>query len=978
MTSWLLLLVACLAPGVQLMAAVGVPSSALSSSMTSLLSSAGTAFTFPTPNSAWAASWSLPPTQFGGTGMLTFDTGTDYMDACMASNYIAGQSRLPCVSSGLWYLPIASSCNYAASPASCPTSPGSNPPVVSSGWTSAIWVNFRRWAGYAHIFSASGGGYSLRISVNTAQNVQLVSAGGAASSCTGNTTMQLYNWYLVLVTQTNSTGMAVAPTSIYLNGALEASCSMPYWFALSQAKPTMYIGYDPVLNSGTLHAQVALWAFFYAPLNSSSIALLVNEPPLAISGPLRLQTRPAINPAVPLLVTTQSLSMSVLPPEYLPGSSSTLQLCLVSVPAGAGSPACVSWSSATSPLTSRSFVLSNPQLTDVLFTFNVSFTAGGTLPAGTDQAYWQATILPPSNFSFTTTASYAALSSSLAYEVNFTSSVAMPAPTPALVPFTRHAGGVNGTYIAFLDHFHGNNFIDLQANAALVGNGLPPGDLRPLLQGFTYTMFVNTSSVVADTSCNYYGGPPCTTSVFSQQTTCTSSYGGGPASTLAMSVTMLLNNSIIFTYGPCTLSKINSGAGMSVYPYQWLHVAVTVTEFGLFTLYYNGLPAATSQCATAPLPSCLGATTTSAFIGAGAGNMRAQYGAIRLFNRLLLDAEVLQDSLSPPLSLASMSIPLHTTAVPPVTLKAGVKHVFGAFLPHYWGANVTLWMAANDTSLFPNNADLSSAPEAVSAIAAGALSVTSLSFSPSILVTPGMSASTPGIKTIDVVWPAIYTGSQCVQFSTWITGDTTSYAPIPLANWTTCTTQGAYVASLQKAWYSGTFPPVHALWQNRTRLAGASFGIAGPAGFVVFNALGGQSLPLSFPNSQGWSDVMEGALPSPVRDMQREGRGFTLYYSFMLVGLPLKTVTILQWGQFAATIDTSGTLRLSGQVDFDVSGAPVSRASSEGCTVTGGSLPANVWVTVGLVFDPRANQLAILQYWDGASFSASYGSCQVT
>jgi hypothetical protein len=100
--------------------------------------------------------------------------------------------------------------------------------VVSPGWSTAIWIRLQSFEYAAHFFSAAGGGYSLRLSVNPSTSLlELVHNGINLRTCTGMTKIPLYVWTLIGVTQRNNSATAIlnAHTELFVNGISDNNCS---------------------------------------------------------------------------------------------------------------------------------------------------------------------------------------------------------------------------------------------------------------------------------------------------------------------------------------------------------------------------------------------------------------------------------------------------------------------------------------------------------------------------------------------------------------------------------------------------------------------------------------------------------------------------------------------------------------------------------------------------------------------------------
>ena len=284
--------------------------------------------------------------------------------------------------------------------------------MVSPGWTIGVWIALGTTTSNAHLWGSSETTGSLRISVDaTTRTLQLVStqyANAGPIICRSSTQVQSFVWNWLSIVQVNTSSLAGgspgwnATTLIYLNGALDTTCQIiPYFDNPFSSKSLTYIGLNPLASSEYLQAQVAQWAMWFYPLAPSEQAVLANEYPLAIAGPILVGVTPPIEAGVPLLnVLTKVLTITLSAP--LRGTSS-YQLCLVPIPysPGAVSPACVLWST-NALLDSHTFSLTNPAGGAISFIWNGTFS-------GVNLGSWTPTFLLPPTLNFSSTIPYSQL-----------------------------------------------------------------------------------------------------------------------------------------------------------------------------------------------------------------------------------------------------------------------------------------------------------------------------------------------------------------------------------------------------------------------------------------------------------------------------------------------------------------------------------------------------------------------------------------
>ena len=362
----------------------------------------------------------------------------------------------------------------------------------------AVWVSVRRFEGAAHLFSALQSGWTLRLSVNPlTRRLEFVDNSYAFASpriCTGNSVLPMVAWTLVGITQTNTSAWAsAAPTVLYVNGVPDASCAnMPYWDSTEETKANVFVGFDSMLGFDVLHAQLALWSFFYYPLSADQHAMMAAEMPLSIAGPLPITIDPPPETGVPLLYLAPR-TYTLFPLSGLRGTSN-LTLCLRSLPAGGATPACVVWSSATE-LAPATFSLLNPTgANPIQFWWESTFN-GTNLPGNWTNDEWaQMFVLPPSMTFARDVPAQQIVDTTLGWSVDFSG-----VPPPPTVSWTYFPGAVNNTGYIYLNCFR-SRWIDVPLAIQLRQIGvstLPPADLHPRGLGFSIGMFINFTSIQA-------------------------------------------------------------------------------------------------------------------------------------------------------------------------------------------------------------------------------------------------------------------------------------------------------------------------------------------------------------------------------------------------------------------------------------------------------------------------------------------------
>jgi hypothetical protein len=403
------------------------------------------------------AEWLPAPSGLPTAGLLSFSSPSHALDVGDQAMFFPGQPTLP---TPLWYLPIRSSCDYYA-----PVQPGecSDPQLFrTAGWTVAVWVNLQQLSGSAHLFSALQGGFTLRLSVNGdaalggLQRLQLVSSNYAYDAplvCAGSSAVPLYTWNLLSVAQWNAAeDFSASRTVFYINGVREPlECTaQPYWDSPRQAKSNIYVGMDPLSPDDVLHAQMAMWAFWYRPLGDDEHRLLADENPSAIAGPLPLLIFPAPEPGRPMLDYTPREFL--LQPQTSLRGTSTFTLCLNSDVTGAVlAPACQSWSSGQ-PVNRLSFKIFNPT-TNINPNGNVRFWwtsefVGTNLPGTTTQAYWLSLFVLPGQMLFARTIPYSQLTATT--QTWWTSFANGAPPAPATWYFVPGPTGRGYAYLNML------------------------------------------------------------------------------------------------------------------------------------------------------------------------------------------------------------------------------------------------------------------------------------------------------------------------------------------------------------------------------------------------------------------------------------------------------------------------------------------------------------------------------------------------
>jgi len=276
--------------------------------------------------------------------------------------------------------------------------------------------------------------------------------------------------------------------------------SQPYWDSPRQAKSNVFVGLDPLLADDVLHAQMAMWAFWYRPLSDAEHGLLADENPSSIAGPLPLLMFPPIEAGRPMLDFTPREFL--LQPQTSVRGVSTFTLCLNSDVAGAVmAPTCQSWTSGqpVGQLTYKIFnPLSNPNPSgDVRFWWTSSFV-GTNLPGSTTEAYWLSLFVLPGEMLFARTIPFSQLTSTTqTWTMNFSST---PEPLPTLWKWMPGSNTTGGGYA----------YLNMQGEWAMrtrcCGPGAGPGRCyctAPLSSRVIHFLFFSISSFVSQSHLSF-------------------------------------------------------------------------------------------------------------------------------------------------------------------------------------------------------------------------------------------------------------------------------------------------------------------------------------------------------------------------------------------------------------------------------------------------------------------------------------------
>jgi hypothetical protein len=160
-----------------------------------------------------------------------------------------------------------------------------------------------------------------------------------------------------------------------------------------------------------------------------------------------------------------------------------------------------------------------------------------------------------------------------------------------------------------------------------------------------------------------------------------------------------------------------------------------------------------------------------------------EIAAVHFYSRALTPEEIVVAAMTPPRNIATLPLQLRAVSLPPISLMRDQVYTFSVFPPSWFGANFTLYIAASrgrSAGIFPVTDDTTDWPDVLSLNPFAALpdtAVTRITFCPQCMPATlppvtGTNVWSP-IQTAQIKWPFAYSDSDCVDFSTFIVGQST-------------------------------------------------------------------------------------------------------------------------------------------------------------------------------------------------------------
>lgn len=181
--------------------------------------------------------------------------------------------------------------------------------------------------------------------------------------------------------------------------------------------------------------------------------------------------------------------------------------------------------------------------------------------------------------------------------------------------------------------------------------------------------------------------------------------------------------------------------------------------------------------------------------------MRLEVARMQIFNRELLPEEVALNFATLPENLIGVAHSIQAMNMAPVAMPPGGVFIGAFYAANWYSDDFWLYLAADAPNAFPTHVDArgDGYPDA---------SVTKILFSPRSLRT-----AASGVLTVRMNM-TVETG--CMNFRTWIVGDTVHNRGLRVPNWTICVPSMQVVEDAASAYFTMTTPGIHAPCQSRS------------------------------------------------------------------------------------------------------------------------------------------------------------------
>jgi len=151
-----------------------------------------------------------------------------------------------------------------------------------------------------------------------------------------------------------------------------------------------------------------------------------------------------------------------------------------------------------------------------------------------------------------------------------------------------------------------------------------------------------------------------------------------------------------------------------------------------------------------------------------------ELGGISFFSRTLLPEEWHFVAMSPPAAIEAQALPFTQLTLPPLTLPPNGTFTWAVHPPSFFGGNVTMYLGASEPGAFGSGVDVSEE--------AGKLFPATRKMEWT-KAAPGTAGGSTVIRSLLLQMPL---SSGCVNYTSWVAGDTAHFAPVLWPNFTIC------------------------------------------------------------------------------------------------------------------------------------------------------------------------------------------------
>ena len=178
--------------------------------------------------------------------------------------------------------------------------------------------------------------------------------------------------------------------------------------------------------------------------------------------------------------------------------------------------------------------------------------------------------------------------------------------------------------------------------------------------------------------------------------------------------------------------------------------------------------------------------------------IRMELGGISLFSRTLLPEEWQFVAMLPPAPIEAQALPFTQITLPPLSLPPNGNFTWAVYPPSWFGGNVTMYLGASEPGAFGSGVDVSEET--------GNLYQATRKMEWN-QTTPGAAGGSTVIQSLFLQMPL---SSGCVNYTSWMAGDTAHFAPVLRPNFTICVSTLEYLQSFVVVQLNLSAPPIPA------------------------------------------------------------------------------------------------------------------------------------------------------------------------